>query len=872
MKTIFQQIKYVLILTLVTGLGLVTSCSEDDAYELGQGTGMVQFRIYKEGLLTKKATTTLDNLYEAKKIRVALRDESNNVFMQSLALEAYDEETAEYGLTSEKLALLAGNYELLSYTLYNAKNEEIQANELEVSTQFTVLTGGLSKHIIAVDAAVRGKVQFYLKKDIVMTTKATSADGEEDAFPFRALRQADIVVKNLETNRQIELEDIDLIYLEDFDGTEAGSAIYGFAQFDSIVSLPAGTYSVVEYQLSNSSGSTVYTQSDELADNEFTVSGYELVQADVPVRISAMAAHVKDYIALHAIWEALDGENWSFAGDAYARGTNWDFNKDIDMWGEQPGVSMSSSGRVIGLTIGGFGPRGVVPDEIGQLTELTTLILGEINDMNGNFESTTAGASNQNYYVDGQSSDSRLNDRYFENYVQTNPLAHFSEISQRAIALEKNTAFKLADITIPSLTPKVGTLTNHITGISDELKNLKKLVNFSIANSPISEIPDVLDQLPELTDVQVANCPNLTTFPDVLTRLDKLVALNVALNLQMSGDELFRGLDKMAVFEGQKEKKTIQLLYLSYNNLTTLPASFSNLERLGGMDCIHNKIEVLPALGMNVSPVQLLFSNNNIHTIETDANGNYCNMDDMETFIASDNQLTEYPDIFDAESIYKMGTIDLSYNKIGNIGENKGLNADILVLVGNELTEFPANIFNAGSTITFLNVANNKISRFPEDSFDGKYVYAMTTLDMSYNYLTEIPYDFNNLTLPYLTGLDLSHNRFANFPYRPLNIANLTIFGVRYQRDADGYRSLKEWPASIYQHKGLRALWMGGNDFGKVPSNEIIGPYLNMLDVSDNPNLVLDVSNVSDRIANGTFLLIYDPTQEITGSSNLDLE
>ena len=46
------------------------------------------------------------------------------------------------------------------------------------------------------------------------------------------------------------------------------------------------------------------------------------------------------------------------------------------MWGDQPGVDLDNNGRVIGLSLAGFGAKGRVPDAIGQLTELKTLSFG----------------------------------------------------------------------------------------------------------------------------------------------------------------------------------------------------------------------------------------------------------------------------------------------------------------------------------------------------------------------------------------------------------------------------------------------------------------------------------------------------------------
>lgn len=42
---------------------------------------------------------------------------------------------------------------------------------------------------------------------------------------------------------------------------------------------------------------------------------------------------------------------------AVPEGTNWNFNKELDMWGNQPGVSLNDEGRVTGLSIEGFGGK-----------------------------------------------------------------------------------------------------------------------------------------------------------------------------------------------------------------------------------------------------------------------------------------------------------------------------------------------------------------------------------------------------------------------------------------------------------------------------------------------------------------------------------
>ncbi len=855
-------------------VGMLLGCSDDEIGADEIRNGIIQFRLYKKNEQNLKSTNApLNKLHDAKKLRVVLHDAKNNTISQTLILEAYDAETAEYGLTSEKLKLQEGNYLFIGYYLYNAKDEVILSGEPNEAENIEIEKGGLFSHAIYVDAVNFGRVQLVLRKELITKQKNTLEEAAP-SFPFRLIKEVDITLKNLFTKKETLLENLKVSYEEEFEGEASGSKLTAKALVDSVIGLEAGNYCIVKYEITNSGGSLVYDSNSDVKENQFEIIDNELVEANVPISIFEVAPHIQDYVALKSIWEALDGENWSYRGDTYPDGINWDFNKELDMWGEQPGVRMDATGRITGLTIGGFGPKGIVPDEIGMLTELKTLILAQVADFSGNVIPSGNEENTRKSFAENANSLKQNEDRMHRFYEQhrVNPVASFSEIIQRSIAHSKGILYQPADVSKPDLTPYLGTYTNEITRISNEVKQLKKLTQFSIANSPIAEIPDVLDELPELTDVHVCNCPNISTFPDVLTRLEKLIALEFALNPQIPSDDLLSGLDKMAVFEEQKSEKTIQILTLGYNSLKTLPQSFSKLERLGGLDCVSNQIETLPALGMNVSPIVLMMDNNKIHTIETDADGNYCKIDDLETFSLGGNQLTEFPDIFDAKSIYAIKTINFSDNLIENIECERGVNVEMLLLAGNKLTTFPSVLFDIGSTVSFLNLSRNQISKFSEKSFEGENAYMMTAIDLSFNHLNSLAKDLNNRTLPYLNGLDLSYNRFDRFPFQPLNIKGLGIYGVRCQRNEDGYRCLKEWPEGAYIHIGLRSLWLGGNDIGKVPETDRISEWLNYLDIADNPGIILNLSSVCSRIGTGRLILNYDSSQDLRGCDHLNLD
>ena len=115
--------------------------------------------------------------------------------------------------------------------------------------------------------------------------------------------------------------------------------------------------------------------------------------------------------------------------------------------------------------------------------------------------------------------------------------------------------------------------------------------------------------------------------------------------------------------------------------------------------------------------------------------------------------------------------------------------------------------------------------------------------------------------LPYLYGVELSYNCFDKFPYEPLDAATLTVLSLRVQRDANGNRCLDEWPTGIGSHTGLRALYLGSNNLGRVV--DTISPYIYILDISDNPNIIFDASDICDYWRAGVYMLMYDKTQRI---------
>ena len=887
----FYSILYYFLFVVL--LGSFSSCTDDNLTSQN-GSGYVQFKIYKdasygEQTASRAGANQLDFLNDAKKIKVLLKNEQFN-FSQTLNLNSYNEENAEYGLRSDKLELQPGEYTIESYYLYGKTENQLYVGQPAEETTFNITSGTLIVQDLLTDAVGRGTVKFRLVKNIL---ESRAANATTDPYPFSSINKIDIIVRNLETKDDYTFEDLEVEYVEDFTGEGNGNRT-SVGKIDSLISIQAGTYQILSYKAYNRTTLLTYYNDDVLKETKFTVYDNQKTEADVPVNLVETAANIKDYIALEKIWKAMGGPNWSYNGQSYPKGVNWSFDdKDIDMWGDQPGVGLDNNGRVISLNLGEFGATGEVPAAIGELSELQTLMLGTHNDLLG-----YGGTDNQSALTSlkGELTSDRLakiRSDYMDNFVSHDLRDELSDPLKMALEMKGEYKRKVERKGISPKDVNWGDLTNGITGIDPAIGKLKKLEVLYIANAPITSLPEAtpgndkepgIAGLEALTDLEIYNCPKLKEFPTVITALPNLIQLNMAMNKQISGDSFKEGIKAFATRENvpstheKKNEQTIQILYLGYNSIEELPTEVNQMKKLGKIDLIYNKLKRLPAFGKDVNLVQANFDYNKISEIETVNNGSgkaiFCGMDDVESLSFSHNELTGIPDMFDASSIYVMASVSFAYNKITDTGlaTMQGINTTNLSLAGNNLTKFPKCLFEHNSPLTVLNLSANQIDTFIKGDLTGKNTYMLTTLDLTYNRLTELPSDFDGKTLPFLYGLDISGNQLKAFPWGAANISYLTVLSLRNQRDDEGNRVYSEWPTNIYQHIGLRALFLGGNDIGKVPETETISYLINTLDVSDNPNIILNVSDVCPYIKAGIYTLIYDTTQDIRGCDALELE
>ena len=898
-KNLLMDIRTFL-MVLVASFGMF-GCADDEM--VVDSYGHVQFRLYKEASYkVEEASRSVDRLQylsDAKKITVHFQDDASGFTVsQSLVLEAYNSENAEFGLSSDKLKLLVGRYSVIGYELFDGNDNKLMSVSPADPVEFEVVSGGLTVRPLSVKTVKRGMATFKLVKNIVESRAL-------GAYTFNEIKAVDLVMMDTFTQEETKIMKVPVKVVTDFvdapegdDRFEAGSKIEtAFAVCDTLVWLKAGTYTITEFTTySDKRAKHILEKARKVAENQFTIEDNKLSKdVNVPITFAETDDRIKDYFALREIWLALDGPNWSYEGDTHQRGTNWNFDKDLDLWGEQPGVSLDKDGRVSVLVLDGMKAKGEVPAAIGQLAKLRSLSLGSHSEKFGGEVAPRNGEEITEAYIQNQ------REEYKKLAFETDYRTWLSKDWQSTINMDPNEKPILKNNRPTLKTVQMGVRSNGITGISIALMNCKELMQLFVANGLVSGdmfVDNVTEDAPfdlyrkkrfwkwenltKLTDVEFFNNQELKSLPmQMLAKLPSLTLLNVAANRGISGETL---LENWKTFINGKSGGKLQILYLTFNRLKTIPETsyLKKMEHLGMLDCSNNEIEEVHCFGKGVTLGQVNFSNNKIKKFPKMPAGSDLKDDEyffgytneMEILSFANNELEEFPDMFNTRSVFTMGMIDFSNNKISrfeNADQFRGINASQLNLSGNRLTEFPTLLFTSNSPLRYIVLSGNQLTDIPKGTFSkGDKLAYLEALDLSFNKIKKLPSDFNVENLPYLSGVELSFNSFDHFPWQPLNIFRMERLFVRNQRDSEGNRCLTEWPKGIGEHPSLRYLFLGSNDLRKI--DDKISPTIFVLDIKDNPNISIDMSNVCPYIERGMYKLSYDKTQDIRGCEALGIK
>lgn len=843
-----------LILALLSSVLLFTGCTEEAEPVSEPGYGYVQFHLFKKGSYTK-AGDKLEYLRDAAKIRVTLRSQDNDIITPVAVVEAVDKNLSEWGLQTAKIRLIAGKYTMTAYEIYDGLDNSVLVGSPSETVVLDVKPNGIVSEDIALNVVDRGWAKFRLVKDLseIVGTKA-GKDGA-DEHPFYGIQSVDLTVKNKNTGEITEITNIEVTH-EFVDGEKAADPDYisGICVSDTLVALKGGTYTVTKFRTYFDYFRKVYETSTNVAENEFVVKDNQETDADVPVTLHTTSGHVQDALALREIWEALDGPNWRI---------KWEFNCDVDAWTANTGVQILGNGRVASLDLTGTGAKGAMPAAIAKLTELRNLTLGTIGyNAAAGGTTVTTGRKLTYFTPEDHEADRRLT------IGTRDPRSRFSKELQQSFEIAgdpvKPGVKSLSERMPVMYKPEVNA--TDIVSLPDEINQLKNLEHITIAFSPIKTFPADMSGLTALTDVEIFACTELTEFPKGLATCPKLTSLTYSFNVNTAVSSMEEGIS--AINNGPASK-TIQLLYFPNQRIDNMP-DLSNIPRLS--------VLVIQGCGLKsfTAPfskdqffVQFMASDNELTSLPRDEKGNFLAYNaETEEVNFSGNKFTELPDIFDAKSAYQVETVDFSKNQIASVEHGdayRGIKAATFDISYNKLKELPVQLFGtSSSSISYLKIDGNGMEKISKEAIEGKYTYRTTTISMAYNKLKSLPDEFDSLTFPYLSGLDMSYNRFDYFPYTAVNNQYLSVFIFRHQRDADGDRCMRTWPAGIGQAlAGLRALYLGSNDI-RVVTDELSYMIYN-LDIQDNPNISIDVSAVCSYIKSGWFNLMYSPGQDIRG-------
>ena len=843
-----------LILALLSSVLLFTGCTDEAEPVSEPGYGYVQFHLFKKGSYTK-AGDKLEYLRDAAKIRVTLRSQDNDIITPVAVVEAVDKNLSEWGLQTAKIRLIAGKYTMTAYEIYDGLDNSVLVGAPSETVVLDVKANGIVSEDIALNVVDRGWAKFRLVKDLSEIVGTRAGKDGADEHPFYGIQSVDLTVKNKNTGEITEITNIEVTH-KFVDGENAADPDYisGICVSDTLVALKGGTYTVTKFRTYFDYFRKVYETSTNVAENEFVVKDNQETDADVPVTLHTTSGHVQDALALREIWEALDGPNWRI---------KWEFNCDVDAWTANTGVQILGNGRVASLDLTGTGAKGAMPAAIAKLTELRKLTLGTIGyNAAAGGTTVTTGRKLTYFTPEDHEADRRLT------IGTRDPRSRFSKELQQSFEIAgdpvKPSVKSLSERMPVMYKPEVNA--TDIVSLPDEINQLKNLEHITIAFSPIKTFPADMSGLTALTDVEIFACTELTEFPKGLATCPKLTSLTYSFNVNTAVSSMEEGIS--AINNGPASK-TIQLLYFPNQRIDNMP-DLSNIPRLSVLVIQGCGLKSFAApFGKDQFFVQFMASDNELTSLPRDEKGNFLAYNaETEEVNFSGNKFTELPDIFDAKSAYQVGTVDFSKNQIASVEHGdayRGIKAATFDISYNKLKELPVQLFGtSSSSISYLKIDGNGMEKISKEAIEGKYTYRTTTISMAYNKLKSLPDEFDSLTFPYLSGIDMSYNRFDYFPYTAVNNQYLSVFIFRHQRDADGDRCMRTWPAGIGQAlAGLRALYLGSNDI-RVVTDQLSYMIYN-LDIQDNPNISIDVSAVCSYIKSGWFNLMYSPGQDIRG-------
>jgi Leucine-rich repeat (LRR) protein len=324
---------------------------------------------------------------------------------------------------------------------------------------------------------------------------------------------------------------------------------------------------------------------------------------------------------------------------------------------------------------------------------------------------------------------------------------------------------------------KISVVGNGRTSLPDSLYLYKNLAELELIGFRVSRLPKRLVKQPQFKKLTLLN-----NFPEKRLKLPRSKSVTAL---------IIRGDEKDRIPKSYKKFRNLQLLNLSRNNMTQLPAThgcrkLQSLVLIGNsitlgkapprqtttirhLDLSINKITVVPSwINMYTNLKGINFNNNRVERVEPGIE----KLKGLEELSLYKNKLSAVPPMF--YTMTSLRVIDLYYNHIAKV-ETSIANwekMEILYLANNELYSIPDEIGNL-KKLKELYLHHNKLSVLPETIGDLK---DLGVLRINNNRLIEWPERI--FELKSLINFDCSFNQFETLPMERFSFHDLKILAV----------------------------------------------------------------------------------------------
>ncbi|MDN5217502.1 fibronectin type III domain-containing protein [Fulvivirgaceae bacterium BMA12] len=357
-----------------------------------------------------------------------------------------------------------------------------------------------------------------------------------------------------------------------------------------------------------------------------------------------------EYVALKALYDSLDGPNWT-------NNTNWlvgNTNSDFANW---YGVT-TANGDVSAISLNNNQLSGIVPADISYLTEITFLSLSGNNIQEVPFEIGSL-------------------TNLISLYLNTNQLTELS--------IDFNSGMNLQSLLIAN---------NHLSTLPSNMANLDNLEFLNANGNDFNEFPLVLTNITSLTNISVGG-NNISQLPPQIENLVNLFQLSMnysrlsTLPLEIANLPLLKA------------------LALGYNEFTSFPMEVIPLPALEIVNLAGNSIKIIPPeISQSLSLLTLAFNDNQISELPAGIGS----MTNLKYVRLASNKFTEFPtELLDVSNLE---SVDLSNNQIKTIPSEIGnlTNLRSIVLSNNLLTSLPVEIPNNLIGLFTTEIQNNKLN------------------------------------------------------------------------------------------------------------------------------------------------------------------